>query len=484
MDELGNTIEKLEICRLCLSLTVTKFNIFTDDFPKMIEMLTSIKIKSDDALPKISCLKCTRDVKSAFMVRRRIIQSYRLLNSKINRMRQSQVRNNIESTSRTLIHNLISLENITNTVSRDNESLTRIDNVEKRMVQTPVLTVKTESDKHLGMHNVSHELPVNAQNDLKLLESRQKTSSWKTMSNNDQLSIIKWIERKEIKTTNLTSRLASTQQQRKKELLKMYCNHCQIKFTNRTAFNNHMTRHKSKTCPVCNKLVRSSYFKKHMTFHESCPVICEVCGETCKNLCSLKMHFTYYHKNPSMLVCEDCGRLFRTKTKLLYHRRKDHTKERNYKCETCGKTFFLKLYLTKHINMKHMKMRPHICEYCGKGFSGKHALRTHVRQHTNEAPYQCNICGEGFRQRVSLRGHLKSKHSIQEENTQFCKICGKGFASVVALDVHSRLHAEIKCPWCTDTFADKTYLEQHVNSTHPDAGAEVIEAEGLEWVNL
>lgn len=44
MDELGNTIEKLEICRLCLSLTVTKFNIFTDDFPKMIEMLTSIKV--------------------------------------------------------------------------------------------------------------------------------------------------------------------------------------------------------------------------------------------------------------------------------------------------------------------------------------------------------------------------------------------------------------------------------------------------------
>lgn len=134
--------------------------------------------------------------------------------------------------------------------------------------------------------------------------------------------------------------------------------------------------------------------------------------------------------------------------------------------------------------MKHMKMRPHICEYCGKGFSGKHALRTHIRQHTNEAPFQCNFCGDRFRQRVSLRGHLKSRHKIEEENKVFCDTCGKGFATAIALDVHSRLHSEIKCPWCSDTFAEKSYLEQHLSTTHPNAEYREEENADVSWMNV
>lgn len=134
--------------------------------------------------------------------------------------------------------------------------------------------------------------------------------------------------------------------------------------------------------------------------------------------------------------------------------------------------------------MKHMKMRPHICEYCGKGFSGKHALCTHIRQHTNEAPFQCNFCGDRFRQRVSLRGHLKSRHKIQEENKVFCDTCGKGFATAIALDVHSRLHSEIKCPWCSDTFAEKSYLEQHLATTHPNAEYREEENIDVSWMNV
>ena len=134
--------------------------------------------------------------------------------------------------------------------------------------------------------------------------------------------------------------------------------------------------------------------------------------------------------------------------------------------------------------MKHMKLRPHICEYCGKGFSGKHALRTHVRQHTNEAPYQCNLCGEGFRQRVSLRGHLKNKHNIEEENKVFCKTCNKGFASSVALDVHCRLHDEIKCSYCSDTFVEKEYLDQHMQSTHSGVLSGSSQNNEFKWINL
>lgn len=126
------------------------------------------------------------------------------------------------------------------------------------------------------------------------------------------------------------------------------------------------------------------------------------------------------------------------------------------------------MYLAKHINMKHMKMRPHICEFCGKGYSGRHALRTHRRQHTNEAPYRCEFCARSFRQRVSLRGHLKTVHHVEEENTVVCDKCGKGFTTIVALNSHTRLHTEVKCSFCSDTFADLIYLDQHISAVHPN----------------
>ncbi|XP_076274127.1 uncharacterized protein LOC143205021 [Rhynchophorus ferrugineus] len=500
MTDFKNTDKNVEICRLCLGLTVTKMSIFTDDFAKMLEILTSLKVKPDDNLPKISCLKCAKDVKSAFLVRRRIIQSYRSFNNKLNRL-ELLFDNSSPSDKQLKNFNADGGTNNTHyTAKQSNEKdeteneYCDMDSPEELVNNTPleniaptlnvIIKTEVEKDPNIFLEKPDGtEVKANDLTKLKLLQTKQKMNAWKSMNMKHQIQVLRWMEKKKANTKNITSQLA-TVPPKKREPLKMYCGICQIKFTNKIAFKNHMTRHKHKTCPVCDKQIRSTYLKKHMALHEQTPVICEVCGQTCKNACSLRMHFFYYHKNPSFCVCEDCGRSFRTKTKLLYHQRKDHTKERNYKCETCGKSFFLKIYLTKHINMKHMKLRPHICEYCGKGFSGRHALRTHVRQHTNEAPYHCNLCGERFKQRVSLRGHLKSRHSVEEENTVFCDTCGKGFASDVALDVHSRLHSEIKCPWCTDTFADKNYLEQHINTMHQNIPNNVVEDGGLKWINL
>lgn len=109
-------------------------------------------------------------------------------------------------------------------------------------------------------------------------------------------------------------------------------------------------------------------------------------------------------------------------------------------CEVCGQRFYFGTSLTKHVKGKHLKMRPCVCEFCNKAFSGRHALATHRRQHTNETPYKCEVCGEGFRQRVSLRAHKKSKHNIIEPITCTCSVCGKGFSSDWALQTHFRLH--------------------------------------------
>jgi len=227
-------------------------------------------------------------------------------------------------------------------------------------------------------------------------------------------------------------------------------------------------------CKICQKTIHTSNMKKHVETHDKKIVTCHICGKVVKST-GLRSHIFYFHKcKENEYICDQCGKHFRYRSKFKLHMKKEHGGTKDFECTICGRRFFERMYLTKHIDMKHMKLRPHICEFCGKGFSGRHALRTHVRQHTNEAPYQCNFCGKGFRQRVSLKGHLKNRHKIEEENKVFCDTCGKGFASAVALDVHARLHAEIKCLWCSDTFAEKQYLEQHVFTLHPDASKDNV----------
>jgi len=66
-------------CRLCLKVSKEVISIFREDFPKMIKLLTTIEVKPNDDLPKISCISCTKQVKEAMLIRRQIIRSHKTL---------------------------------------------------------------------------------------------------------------------------------------------------------------------------------------------------------------------------------------------------------------------------------------------------------------------------------------------------------------------------------------------------------------------
>ncbi|KAL3266247.1 hypothetical protein HHI36_010427 [Cryptolaemus montrouzieri] len=209
---------------------------------------------------------------------------------------------------------------------------------------------------------------------------------------------------------------SKTKRQINQEKKNFSCAECKLEFqNNKYAYYLHMLKHKKSQCKICGILIRSDNMSKHVECHTSGPRVCDLCGTTCKNIESLRGHIFYMHrKTADQYKCDQCNRSFRMKYKLELHKKKEHIGIRGHICSTCKKGFFTLRDMNHHIKMTHLKLRPHVCPHCERGFSSKYALKTHVRQHTNETPYKCYICAEGFRQNVSLRTHLKSKHNIEE----------------------------------------------------------------------
>ncbi|KAJ8947524.1 hypothetical protein NQ318_005001 [Aromia moschata] len=442
-----NPSNSLYQCRLCLKRTPTKINVLSGDFPRMIEILTSIKVKENDGLPKYSCTKCAQDVKIALITKKRIIKAHKLLTESLRKKK-------VDIVEKKIIDAL-----------GENSAIKIIDTSQPH--SKPILEKNSSGSHFSGKINC-----VSAQKPIEFVDVKSATLSndetiidkIKTEYEEVSLTVTKIEQSQEDVDTSLQNVIDEVMGSVKKNLT---CETCNITFKDRSSYYTHCGKHKKTLCQICHHLIRTDNFKKHLLLHTSGPTVCNLCGATCKNVESLRGHIFYQHKSTANeYTCEICGRHFRIKYKFELHKKKEHIGIRNFKCETCGKGFFTNGNLMSHINMTHKKLRPYICEFCGIGFSSSYSLKTHKRQHTNEKPFKCQFCPEGFRQKVSLRSHLKSKHNIEEAKEHFCKDCNKGFATTYALSIHARLHMAQKCEVCSETFAEKEYLQNHLKDAH------------------
>ncbi|KAJ8922749.1 hypothetical protein NQ315_007784 [Exocentrus adspersus] len=411
----------------------------------MLEILTSIKVKENDGLPKYSCSKCAQDVKSALITKRRIIRAHKLLVESL-RKKKDQFDQRIKQ------------------VLGDNTIMIVEDDEEAVPSAHTSNIIFSNSRKPSNPHKPIEFVNVSpADSDVKQAIEKVNSNSGVTLTKVKQEKSLQQVIDEVVAKANKTYK----------------CEICNITFPDKSTYSTHSGKHKKTKCEMCGIVIRSDNFKKHLMLHNSGPSTCDICGAICKNIESLRGHIFYQHKSSANeYVCEECGKHFRIKYKFELHKKKEHTGVRNFKCETCGKAFFTNGNLTTHVNMTHKKLRPHICEFCGTGFSSSYALKTHKRQHTNEKPFTCEFCPESFRQKVSLRSHLKSKHNVEESKEHFCKVCDKGFATSYALSIHARLHMAQKCEVCSESFADSEYLTNHLKDVHNITA--VIENEGEE----
>ncbi|XP_072385241.1 uncharacterized protein [Diabrotica undecimpunctata] len=430
-------------CRLCLNKTPSRVNIFGGDFPRMLDVLTSIKVHEEDGLPKYSCTKCAKEVQMALMVKKRIIKAHQLLLEALKK-------------KRAIFQKIV----ITPIVNKVDSSVPK----------------KTKATKQKVVLKKSK--PIIKQNQIQIRSKSQLFESSNEATANEDAnegSVKHEISTEGVETTNQSNihKEKESLQEILDEVQKHFqktgftCETCNLTFSDKPTFHLHSLKHKKSKCHICGRFIRSDNIKKHIMLHTASPSKCSICGATCKNIESLRGHIFYQHRSKAeQYICEECGKTFRVKYKFLLHKKKAHMGLRNFKCTTCGKAFFTNGNLLTHVRMTHEKLRPHVCEYCGTGFSSTYALKTHKRQHTNEKPFVCDYCLEGFRQRVSLRSHLKSKHGIEEAKEFFCKTCEKGFATNYALSIHERLHETQKCEVCSENFAGDEYLTNHLRDVH------------------
>ena len=106
-------------------------------------------------------------------------------------------------------------------------------------------------------------------------------------------------------------------------------------------------------------------------------------------------------------------------------------------------------------------------------------------QKENELPKElstlCQICGDVFMSKQSLFQHMKISHKdvadIQDnagdqKEKPTCKICKKTYVNKYSLYDHTkkfhsnRIKKKFKCPKCSDIFAEKNELLQHLDSAH------------------
>ncbi|KAF6041044.1 hypothetical protein EB796_000632 [Bugula neritina] len=168
-----------------------------------------------------------------------------------------------------------------------------------------------------------------------------------------------------------------------------------------------------KTCPVCDKVFRStSYLKHHMRVHTGeRPYKCRLCPKDFPTKDTFKKHLLI-HSGERSYKCGECGKLFKRISHAKEHL-KIHSDERPYHCNICQKSFKTANIFKVH-ERTHTLYLPWVCKVCDKRFREKASLTRHIRTHTGEKPFQCKYCGKQFGEHGTLARHLRCKVPCSE----------------------------------------------------------------------
>ena len=169
---------------------------------------------------------------------------------------------------------------------------------------------------------------------------------------------------------------------------------CDAEFLFRSAFDNHVRKHQSKTeCDECGKSMSPSYLATHkrLVHRGEKPHACKItdCTERFSRPEGLADHGRIVHGYPKLRCkVEDCGLEF-----LGYYDLKNHQRTHSkIECSECGIRLNKKT-LSQHMRGVHQGERPYGCEItgCDKRLFTKTDLADHMRSVHGTPKLKCRI---------------------------------------------------------------------------------------------
>ncbi|EAT37882.1 AAEL010173-PA [Aedes aegypti] len=228
---------------------------------------------------------------------------------------------------------------------------------------------------------------------------------------------------------------------------------------------------------------------------------------------SLTEHPFFAENSTSVYNCHLCPQTFDKSQALHVHQLNAHGPGNDQiLCHLCAK-WFSPRHFNDHVRNIHQDEKC-ICTVCGQTYSSSTNLIRHMRIHTKERPYKCKLCPYACNQSTALKQHVlrvhmgvkppsKSKPKKPRKPkvpTYACESCDTTFYHALSLNRHvSRVHMGIKpppkaqpsdgapikarasrllpCPVCDKSFFLQSKLITHLEETHPDHKANIIQCE-------
>ncbi|XP_067637464.1 zinc finger protein 62-like isoform X2 [Eurosta solidaginis] len=255
---------------------------------------------------------------------------------------------------------------------------------------------------------------------------------------------------------------------------------CDLRFTKRTLYVDHIQLHKNPDffkCSICNKqLISRKNYMNHMDSQhpaeENLQYECQHCSKKFSKQYILDSHIRLRHA-PKDQVCKLCSKAFANVWILRQHEKAVHRNEFDSVCEICGKLLRNPANLQYHMdNIHNTEPRPEVqCTICQKWLKSERTLNKHMMQHRDEesgAVFKCPQCNVEKSTRHSLSSHIRYHHS----NRVFpCTMCGKEFKTPIAMKEHEATHTGVDlytCPFCPKTFRSHANMHKHKIHSHSD----------------
>ncbi|CAG5001426.1 unnamed protein product [Parnassius apollo] len=433
LDNCGEDVTSLKVCRICLAMDRKLFPIRKYKLERAFEHLTGLTYCEDDSLPQRLCAECAQRLIMCYRFRNKSLRAHALMMEIIGKQ------------------NMITYQSI-QTINRENNLL------------ASNLSIKCYNPDHCDLY-IEHTDPTETQTDAKGelpqiqdvctldTEIKNETNNEIYINEADEVAedIKEEVVHDDINRDYSTDDSLPLEKRRtkkkktKKETVK--------KVRKKKAKDPAEPKIDRRRKPFLNDDLNETLFTITDLSHEE--QVAEI----------LKRQDSSNYKN-SVFKCTACFKGFLDEDAYNCHMTRHTDQCGEYECEICKTHFKHPHALRKHITAHHTQRFS--CNQCPYVTTHRQTARLHERWHKG-TKYQCPHCQDEFVKFTTYMGHIRIKHP----SDFVCELCGYSFVSEKGIELHKKLKHRLEsdkvpedgplCDLCNVRFVSQEAYKRHLH---------------------